>query len=263
MYNFKQTIEYSSESAKQRALEQLEDKMARLQSRIDAIESRLKNVVDESCPICFCEITSPSLTPCCRNLFCFGCICASLKQRHTCPLCREIISDIHAIQVLNDGSAPTEDKPIEEKNVPLSKAETLRDFLLKNPEARVLMFSGYDATFDSLTSMLVNEGITHATLNGTNARISRLIKDFEKGKYRVLFLNAKNMGAGLNIRPATHVVLYHRMAIETQNQIIGRAVRLGRTEPLTVVHLLHGNEMDGVGAAAEELETEQNVITHE
>jgi hypothetical protein len=260
LYNFKKTVTYSSEHAKNKALEHLEDKMARLKSRIEAIEGRLKNVVDESCPICFCDIVSPALTPCCRNLFCFGCICASLKQRHTCPLCREIIADVQSLQVLGSGDKKAAPVDAAAAAKPKSKAETLRAFLAENPTARVLMFSGYDATFSSLTDMLVLDGIPHATLSGTNARISRLIKDFEKGKFRVLFLNAKNMGAGLNIRPATHVVLYHRMPIETQNQIIGRAVRLGRTEPLTVVHLLHGNEMDGVGAATEEVEEESAAL---
>jgi SNF2 family DNA or RNA helicase len=91
--------------------------------------------------------------------------------------------------------------------------------------------------------MLETDGVTFATLGGSQARIVKLLKQFAEGRYRVLFLNARNMGAGLNIAAATHVVLYHKMSVETKNQIIGRAVRMGRTEPLTVLHLLHGNEM--------------------
>ena len=61
-----------------------------------------------------------------------------------------------------------------------------------------------------------------------------------------MFLNARNMGAGLNIDSATHVVLFHRMSSELEKQIIGRAMRLGRTAPLEVVHLLHENEVGNV-----------------
>ena len=57
------------------------------------------------------------------------------------------------------------------------------------------------------------------------------------------FLNARNMGAGLNIESATHVVLFHRMSAELEDQIIGRAMRLGRRTNLEVVHLLHENEI--------------------
>jgi SNF2 family DNA or RNA helicase len=240
VYDFKKTLDYSSAQVKQQAMDQLETKLMRLQSRIDAIANRLNHVEDQTCPICFCSVTSPAMTPCCRNLFCFGCICETLKRRSICPLCRETIQDIQSIQVIG------ETKPAEPVSRPMTKQETFRAFLRDTPDAKVLMFSGYDASFTDLSSVLETDGISHATLAGSNARISRLLKDFESGKYRVLFLNARNMGAGLNIQPATHVVLYHRMAIETQNQIIGRAVRLGRTAPLTVLHLLHGNEMEYV-----------------
>ncbi len=254
LYEYKKTTEYSSEIARRKALEQVEEKMARLQSRIEAIESRLKNTAEETCPICYSEVATPSLTPCCRNLFCFACICQVLKHSSVCPLCREIIYDIQTIQVLGGQPSDGDTRPQIAPTKPKTKQETFRDFLQNNPQAKVLMFSSYDATFQGLSSMLETERIPHTTLNGSQARISKVIGDFEKGKYRVLFLNARNMGAGLNITPATHVVLYHKMPIETQNQIIGRAMRMGRKDPLTVLHLLHGNEM--------EFGSEENQIEH-
>jgi SNF2 family DNA or RNA helicase len=113
-------------------------------------------------------------------------------------------------------------------------------------EARILMFSNYDASFDQVVSQLAAAGFKTATVNGSQARISKLMRDFREGKYNVLFLNARNMGAGLNIESATHIVLYHKMSMELENQIVGRAVRLGRTADLEVVHLLHENEQPHV-----------------
>jgi hypothetical protein len=239
LLEFKREMEYSTESAKTKAIEHLEEKIARLQSRIDTIQSRLTNTSSESCPICFSDVVTPALTPCCRNLFCFACICEVLKRTHVCPLCRETIPSIQAMHVMGETNLSHECKP----TTLLTKQEQFRTFLQNTPDARVLMFSGYDATFSGLSQMLESEAIPFATLQGSQARISRLIRDFGDGKYRVLFLNSRNMGAGLNIQAASHVVLYHRMNVETQNQIIGRAVRMGRTESLKVVHLLHGNEM--------------------
>lgn len=255
LYEYKKTVEYSSEAVRRKAIEQVEDKMARLQSRIEAIQARLNNTTEETCPICFCEVATPAITPCCRNLFCFACICQVLKHSSVCPLCRELIYNVQSIQVVGDHSESKEpEKEIISKSKPKTKHETFREFLKLNPQAKVLMFSGYDATFQGLSAMLEIEGISHTTLNGSQARITKVLGDFEKGKYRVLFLNARNMGAGLNITPATHVVLYHKMAIEMQNQIIGRAMRMGRKESLTVLHLLHGNEM--------EVGIEENQIEH-
>ena len=105
------------------------------------------------------------------------------------------------------------------------------------------MFSGYDATFNGIQEDLDAADIKFATLNGSNARINKLLREFNAGKWQTLFLNARNMGAGLNIDAATHVVLFHKMSQELEAQIIGRANRLGRTAPITVVHLLHDNEV--------------------
>jgi SNF2 family DNA or RNA helicase len=234
-YEFKKTLEYGSDAAKTKALQGYEDRIARLSSRISAIEERIRNPQEQACPICFDTVSSPSITPCCRNVFCFACICDVLRRSCICPLCRSTIQGVQSMQVIGD-------VPVAPSRI-RTKQEEFRAFLRENQTARVLTFSGYDATFDGLSALLELDGIPHATLTGSQARITKLIRQFGEGKYRVLFLNAKNMGAGLNIAAATHVVLYHRMSIETKNQIIGRAMRMGRTEPLQVLHLLHGNEM--------------------
>jgi SNF2 family DNA or RNA helicase len=113
----------------------------------------------------------------------------------------------------------------------------------ENPNARVLMFSSYDASFTKLEDSLDAADIKYSMLNGSQLRIAKLLREFKAGKYNVLFLNARNMGAGLNIESATHVMLFHRMSAELESQIIGRANRLGRTNPLEVVYLIHENEM--------------------
>ena len=125
----------------------------------------------------------------------------------------------------------------------LDKRTAFLEFLRANKDSKILMFSGYDASFTGIEATLTAEGITHANVNGSQARISKLLRDFKDGKYNVLFLNARNMGAGLNIESASHVVLYHKMSTELENQIVGRAVRLGRSAALEVVHLLHENEV--------------------
>lgn len=235
---FKKNMEYSSEAAKTHAMEACEQKIASLENRIQAIHDRIKKAKDQTCPICYMEVTNASVTPCCQQLFCFGCLCESLKRVAACPLCRTRIADLKEVQVIGDASTTPVARP-----TLLNKSEEFVKFLLANPSGRILMFSGYDASFVALETLLTKHKITYSTLNGSEARITKILRDFKDGKYRVLFLNARNMGAGLNIESATHVVLYHRMNSELEKQIIGRANRLGRTEPLDVVHLLHDNEL--------------------
>ena len=55
-------------------------------------------------------------------------------------------------------------------------------------------------------------------------------------------MNAQHYGSGLNLQMATDIVIYHEMVKELETQVIGRAQRLGRSEPLLVHYLLHENE---------------------
>lgn len=247
-YEYKQSISYSSDALKAKALEACQQKIASIQSRISAIEERIKKATTENCPICYCDISGAAIVPCCQQVFCFACLCTSLSRSPSCPLCRARIDDVKTVKVVGErntvvftSEADTK-KPVEK---PLSKKDTFVKFVKAHRGAKILMFSSYDATFGALTRDLDLEDIRYATLNGSNARIVKLLKEFEEGKYTVLFLNARNMGAGLNIDVATHVVLYHKMNTELENQIVGRAVRLGRNADLDVIHLVHENEVAG------------------
>lgn len=245
IYEFKKTLDYSSIDAKNKSLEACEKKISSLESRISSINDRLKSPSESNCPICFCNVSNPSLTPCCQNLFCFPCICESLSRSSICPLCRSTIEDVKSIHIVGEKSESDKDLTtpfVKEKR--LSKNESIVEFIKHNPTARILMFSGFDATFTNLSALLKGQKIPYATVQGSNAHINKLIKEFEENKYRVLFLNARNMGAGLNILSATHVLLYHRMNHSLETQIVGRAYRIGRIESLQVIHLLHTNEID-------------------
>jgi hypothetical protein len=242
-YEYKKTLEYSTESLKQKAIEAQEQKIASIESRISAIQERLKRAKEQTCPICYCDLTNPSVTPCCQQLFCFACLCESLKRVASCPLCRARIENIKDIKVLGESAAQPQVQEAPKTNSLLNKNDSFVKFMKENPNARVLMFSSYDESFRKLEDSLDAADIKYSMLNGSQLRIAKLLREFKSGKYNVLFLNARNMGAGLNIESATHVMLFHRMSAELESQIIGRANRLGRTTPLEVVYLIHDNEL--------------------
>ena len=54
----------------------------------------------------------------------------------------------------------------------------------------------------------------------------------------MIFLNSRFNGAGINLQEASDIILYHEMDSSTQQQIIGRANRIGRTKQLNVHHIL-------------------------
>jgi SNF2 family DNA or RNA helicase len=64
----------------------------------------------------------------------------------------------------------------------------------------------------------------------------------------MLFVNARSFGSGLNLENTTDIIMFHKLDSELEKQVIGRAQRFGRSEPLNIWYLLHENEM--VTAAA-------------
>jgi len=240
--DFYKTLEYATEASKQKSLETQETKIQSLISRIETIEKRMTEVDTTNCPICYSDVETPTMTPCCKNLFCFVCLCESLKRAPACPLCRAGISSVNEIRVINTTAnviVPQQQAADRQK----TKIEEFINFVQANPKAKILLFSGYDATFFQLTSEMIHRNINFTTINGSTARVSKIINEFDSGNYRVLLLNSRHVGAGLNIICATDVFLFHKMPSEMEKQIIGRAYRMGRTQPLHVRHLLHQSEI--------------------
>jgi SNF2 family DNA or RNA helicase len=124
----------------------------------------------------------------------------------------------------------------------LSKHRQLLQFLVDNPTARVLVFSRYENPFKLLEQECEDVGVSYHTLRGNKDVVAATIRSFEQGDKRVLFLSTECAGAGINLVSATHVVLYHAMTPEEEKQAVGRAYRLGRTDDLHVVRLLHEGE---------------------
>ena len=83
--------------------------------------------------------------------------------------------------------------------------------------------------------------------------MARIRRDFQSGKIQVLCMNAQHVGTGVNLEAATHVVLYHRMNVEMERQVIGRAVRFERATELRVVHLVHEEETAATGSMGSEV----------
>jgi SNF2 family DNA or RNA helicase len=236
---FYKSQDYSSEAAKQKSIESQQQKIQSLVSRIDTIEERMQNFASTNCPICYSDVETPSMTPCCKNLFCFVCLCESLKRQSVCPLCRTGIASVNEIHVINNEAST----PAQTIDQPRTKIEEFINFAEKNPNSKILLFSGYDATFFQLTAEMEHRNISFSAINGSTARVQKIINEFKTGTYRVLLLNSRHVGSGLNIVSATDVFLFHKMNSEMEKQIVGRAYRMGRTAPLNVYHLLHNNEI--------------------
>jgi hypothetical protein len=250
---FKRDMDYSSPSIKKEAIAKAEAKVERLQAQLTALESRLAAAAGgDLCPICYDRPQTTTLTPCCRQAFCLACICQCIASKPVCPFCRSSVTSPKTLIVLGDGEATDGlgvADPLEEPPLPTKGQALLGLLQAAKPADRFLVFSAHEASFKGLREQLALQGVRCEVLQGTAARVDRLRRQFRDGTVQVLCMNARHVGAGLNLEAATHVVLYHRMNVELERQVVGRAVRFERTGDLRVIHLVHDQETTFNGAA--------------
>lgn len=244
LHEFKAGLEYATVQSKETALKALQDKMKQKEEAIKNIQERIEGFKQEICPICYDEPGEAILTPCCSRVFCAGCILTCLTRNTTCPMCR---ADIHLKQLTKVVSKKEVTAIVESAEEPVDtlekKPETLLRLFKDNPEGRFLVFSRYDNPFSAMESSIEALGIKVKQLKGNKDAIAATLRAFQGGDLRCLLLNSHYAGSGLNITAATHVILLHAMTHEEEKQILGRAYRMGRTEPLNFIKLLHSDEM--------------------
>jgi SNF2 family DNA or RNA helicase len=244
-YAFKEGMTYATPVAKEQALASLKTKITSLKEQIISLKERITNMKEEICAICFEEPNTPTIVLCCSRLFCGACIINCIQRNPSCPLCRSALGYQNLRQIDNTDridkkSKKQKDEIIVDKKP--KKKEALLNLITSNPGSRFLIFNRYDNPFLEIEGELLQRNIRVATVKGNKDHVSSILKQFEKGEIQVLLMNSTQAGAGMDLKSATHIVLMHAMRKEEEKQIVGRAIRLGRTEPLKLVRLLHESE---------------------
>ena len=253
------TLEYSSESEKMAELNRLVKKKSELELVISRIRERI--VMTDSCCICYESIVSKSVVPCCSNSYCFPCLCRWIADRKaTCPLCKAPLktSDIFVVQ--DEGGEGN--KSMRVKPTKLETLESLVRHLLidsSGPEGegsssggggsvdrkkrRLLIFSSHDYAFIGITDCLRRLDVKYQFLRGNHVMIRAIVDKYASGSIEILLVNPLHYGSGLNFEMTTDIIMYHQVHRELENQVIGRAMRIGRSNPLKIWNLCYENEI--------------------
>ena len=206
----------------------------RIKKQIDQIHERFDNMVKDICSICTEKLKAPIMEPYCQNLFCGKCLLTWLKQNDNCPLCRANINTSDLVYLTEKEERSNVVISKEKQNTPLEK---VIEILNSKKEGKFIIFSSYNETFKPICRRLKECSITFVVVVGNRKNREKSIDSFKHGETQVIFLNSNCNGAGINLQEATDIILYHKMTETTENQIIGRANRIGRLECLNVHHL--------------------------
>jgi hypothetical protein len=127
------------------------------------------------------------------------------------------------------------------------KQSKLKEFFKQvkcNNHYKVLLFSDYTNGFNTIIEILNELELKHTDLGKGNVNdINKAIEDFKEKDTQVLMIDSSSQGCGMNLENATHVVFLHKTLDTLYNQIVGRALRPGRTSGLTVKIYLNKNEI--------------------
>jgi len=219
---------------KKEQIEKLEVSVKRIKEQIKELDNRFNEILSKPCNICLETITDPVMEPNCQNVFCGKCLLKWLENNNTCPLCRTNVEKNKLIYISNKKSKNRDEKKEEKK---LTKIDTVIKILKKYPEKQFIVFSAWDQTFIPIRTTLENNNIDYIEVKGAIETRRKNIEKYKSGKIRVIFLNSKFNGTGINLQESSGIIVYHEMNDETLAQIIGRANRLGRKNPLEVHHL--------------------------
>ena len=130
--------------------------------------------------------------------------------------------------------SPSQEKKFNRRK---TKPETILDIINNNKKGKFIVFSNYSESFGHIHKVLQENNISYKELQGQTSTRNKTIKEFKCGDIKVMFLNSKNNGAGINLQEASDIILYHKLEKDLETQVVGRANRIGRKQELFVHQL--------------------------
>jgi SNF2 family DNA or RNA helicase len=224
-----------------------EKRILDIQKVIDDLKNKYNSLLQDDCTICYSDIKDPILIPCCQNIFCGKCIMKWLETTKSCPMCRANINIKELIYIKkdnnnNDNKDDNEyNESLQNKETKLSKQDKVLEIVTQGltQNKKFLIFSMYDESFTIIRRVFDNNRINFVEISGTKASRDSKIKKFKENKVSVVFLNSRFNGAGINLENATDIILYHEMPQSIRDQVVGRALRIGRQEDLVIHNLTY------------------------
>jgi SNF2 family DNA or RNA helicase len=203
-------------------------------------------------PITYIPIENPTIVKCCTQVFDFESITMYITTTNSpkCPICRTDITKESLVIVTNDNIDEEETKEdikyehiFENNEKDVNLTHILNE---KIPQgSRLIIFSEYYETFEHVIKLCTDYNIEYRTVKGNGNVIKNIVEwyNVKSDVTKILFLNARHAGAGLNLQATTDLIIYHKMVAELETQVIGRANRFGREGTLKIWKLLYSTEM--------------------
>ena len=184
-----------------------------------------RKVKDKECGICLEPCEHPTMVTCCHHLYCGSCLLKNMLIRRTCPTCREVL-DVSNMCCFAAWNHP----------ILRAKPDVLLELLRTNPKGIFMIYSPFTAIFYELVEQIQAMGIKAERMENNLFSLRRTMRNLHDGTTTVLFVSQPIRG--LSLPSITHLIFYHEpSSYEWKEQLLHSSQRMGRTLPLTVLHL--------------------------
>jgi len=147
---------------------------------------------------------------------------------------KAILLEERKIKLSDNFLTNSKEKYLEGEFIEKMKLDKSSKWLVFNDNGNVLV---------KYQELLLKNEINAVMLDGGNQKIiEKTLKDYKEGEVQVLLLNSMIEGAGMNLENTTHLLFMHKTEEKFIEQVIGRAQRYGRKNPLNVIMLFNKNE---------------------
>lgn len=209
------------------------------------------------CSICTDEIVKSISLGKCLHYFCTLCIREWLKTGTACPICREFLSISTMMDMkIKQESIPTEETMDQLKELYGTKMAYIINHIknvipLKEPSAKVLVFSQWDEMLELVSATLSDNDIDSVIVKGTtNERLASVKKFQNDEKCKVILLSTTNCASGTNLVRANWIFLIDPIlggpekANAIESQAIARSFRQGQKNNVHVFRLIISNTIE-------------------
>lgn len=182
-----------------------------------------------ACALCGAVCTAPHLTECCGAMACRSCLATWSSLVQSCTVCKGKLTYAEAPITPTDDVAPLRQ---------VSRFTIVEKILRALPsDSKVLIYTHYERVGVQLQTFLGTE-YRWSDLRGTRDHKSKVLDDYRGGDLPILLLTGLVDSAGFNLQNTTDIILFDTLTEYVETQVIGRALRIGRTRDLQVHHIV-------------------------
>ena len=185
---------------------------------------------ERECVICLEQTEYPTIVNCCYNIYCGKCLLRNMIVNQKCPMCRDVlgIDNLCCLQALTE----------EEKMLSKNKTEICMDILSKNRNGKFIIYSSFDNIYYQLFEDLDRLGLKAERIESNLFSLLKTVKNFQEGRTNILFVSNVDLIRGLSLSTTSHLIFFHELPVcELKQVLIHSAQRIGRKDPLKIIHL--------------------------